>query len=214
MAGHIVWDWNGTLFDDGDAVYRASCELFAALGLPHVTLERYQAEYTRPISLFYQRLFGAEPSPAEMAAMDDRFHDAYRRALLSTALTADARDVLAYWRGTGGTQSLLSMFRHAELLPLVHRHGIADEFVRIDGLVGGGGGRKAEYLRRHLDALDLAAGTPVLVVGDSLDDAAAARASGVACVLYDGGSHARADLEAAGVPVVDTLTAALTHATP
>jgi phosphoglycolate phosphatase-like HAD superfamily hydrolase len=52
----------------------------------------------------------------------------------------------------------------------------------------------------------------VLLVGDSLDDLAAARAVGARCVLYDGGSHHRSALEATGVPVVDTLTAALAAA--
>ncbi|MDT7671516.1 MAG: hypothetical protein QOC74_4299, partial [Pseudonocardiales bacterium] len=31
---HIVWDWNGTLFDDAQVVYLAACEVFAAHGLP------------------------------------------------------------------------------------------------------------------------------------------------------------------------------------
>jgi phosphoglycolate phosphatase-like HAD superfamily hydrolase len=52
----------------------------------------------------------------------------------------------------------------------------------------------------------------VVLVGDSLDDLAAARAVGAGCVLYDGGSHHRHALEATGSPVVDTLTAALAAA--
>jgi phosphoglycolate phosphatase-like HAD superfamily hydrolase len=209
MTTHIVWDWNGTLLDDGDAVYRASCELFAARGLPPVTPRRYRAAYTRPISLFYRRLFDSEPTPEEMAEMDEEFHDAYRRALRSTGLTVGAREALARWRAGGRTQSLLSMFRHEELLPLVRQHGIEAEFVRIDGLVGAGGGRKAAYLRRHLEALGLASAGDVLLIGDSVDDAEAAAAVGAGCVLYDGGSHDRPTLEATGAPVTDTLAAAL-----
>lgn len=53
------------------------------------------------------------------------------------------------------------------------------------------------------------AGRDVLVVGDALDDAAAAADVGVPCVLFDRGSHPRAELEAAGVPVVSTLVGAL-----
>jgi phosphoglycolate phosphatase-like HAD superfamily hydrolase len=208
VVRHVVWDWNGTLLDDHDAVYRASAELFAARGLPPITLERYRAAYTRPISAFYQRLFGVAPSPDEMAAMDDEFHAAYRRILDGLDLTPGAREVLAGWRGGGRTQSLLSMFRHRELVPLVHRHGIAGEFTRIDGLTEGGGGHKLAHLERHLDALGLA-GPDVLLVGDSVDDADAAAGVGAACVLYDGGSHPRATLDSVGVPVVDTLAAAL-----
>jgi phosphoglycolate phosphatase-like HAD superfamily hydrolase len=49
----------------------------------------------------------------------------------------------------------------------------------------------------------------VLMIGDALDDAAAAAHVGTHCVLYDGGSHPRDELERAGVPVADSLTGAL-----
>ena len=49
----------------------------------------------------------------------------------------------------------------------------------------------------------------VTAVGDITDDAAAAEAVGVACVLYDGGSQPRRDLEATGVPVADSLLEAV-----
>ncbi|WP_028935592.1 HAD family hydrolase [Pseudonocardia spinosispora] len=204
MVGHIVWDWNGTLLDDGDVVYRASCELFQARGLPPVTLSQYRAAYTRPISEFYRRLWGMSFSDTELEAMNDGFHEAYQRALRDAPLATGAAEVLSGWRALGGTQSLLSMFRHDRLLPLVSSHGIASEFVRIDGLLGAGGGQKQVHLEKHLAALGLT-GPEVLLVGDSLDDAAAATAVGAACVLYNGGAHERSALEATGLPVVDHL---------
>jgi len=103
------------------------------------------------------------------------------------------------------------MWRHQDLVPLVERLGIGRFFVRVDGLRVPGGGAKTEHLVEHLAALDVAA-PAALLVGDSLDDLAAARAVGAHCVLYDGGSHHRDALEATGVPVVDTLTAALAAA--
>lgn len=211
MVNHIVWDWNGTLLNDGDVVYRAACELFASRGLPEVSLARYRAEYTRPISEFYRRLFGEELSDSDVEIMNDGFHDAYQRALLDASLALGAPEVLAGWRTDGRTQSLLSMFRHERLLPLVHRHGIADEFVRIDGLRGPDGGQKAGHLARHLTALDLT-GPDVLVVGDSLDDAEAALSVGARCVLYNGGAHERAALEATGLAVVDKLAEVVEYA--
>jgi phosphoglycolate phosphatase-like HAD superfamily hydrolase len=103
---------------------------------------------------------------------------------------------------------LLSMWRHQDLVPLVERLGIGRFFVRVDGLRVPGGGAKTEHLVEHLAALGVEA-TAALLVGDALDDLAAARAVGAGCVLYDGGSHHRHALEATGAPVVDTLTAAV-----
>ncbi len=205
---HIVWDWNGTLFDDVAAVYGAACEIFAARGLPPVTLDAYRAAYTRPISLFYARLFGREFDAAEFPGLDHDFHAAYRTRMSQCGLTEDAAEALVSWRRRGGTQSLLSMWRHDELVPFVERLGISGEFTRIDGLRGVGGGRKSTHLARHLAALELDP-ADVLLVGDSVDDAAAAADAGATCVLYDGGYHDRTALDAAGVPVVGSLVDAL-----
>jgi phosphoglycolate phosphatase-like HAD superfamily hydrolase len=103
------------------------------------------------------------------------------------------------------------MWRHQELVPLVERLGIGRFFLRVDGLRVPGGGGKAEHLQAHLAALEVDA-SAALLVGDTLDDLEAARTVGARCVLYDGGSHHRSALEATGVPVVDTLSAALAAA--
>ena len=78
------------------------------------------------------------------------------------------------------------MWQHHDLVLLVERLGIDQFFVRVDGLRRPGGGGKAEHLVEHLAALELAP-RAVVLVGDSLDDLAAARAVGAGCVLYDGG---------------------------
>jgi phosphoglycolate phosphatase-like HAD superfamily hydrolase len=207
VVTHIVWDWNGTLLDDSDAVYRAACRVFAAHGLPPVTAERYRADYCRPIQDFYARLFGRRMAVQEFAGMDDEFHEAYRRGTAEVTLAAGAAETLRGWRAGGGSQSLLSMYRHDELVELVRRYGIEGEFAQVDGLVGPGGGRKAADLAAHLAALRVDPGEVVLV-GDSLDDAAAAAELGVGCVLFNGGYHDRAALATASVPVADTLAEA------
>jgi phosphoglycolate phosphatase-like HAD superfamily hydrolase len=208
---HIVWDWNGTLFDDALIVYLASCQVFAARGLPSVTAAEYRAAYTRPIQDFYHRLFGRQLEDGEFVGLDDAFHDAYRGTMAGVTLATGSRQVLRDWRLGGRTQSLLSMFRHEQLVTLVGRYGIQDEFVRIDGLVGPGGGRKAEHLTRHLAALHLDPAA-ALLVGDSLDDADAAAEVGASCVLFNGGYHDRSALEVAGVPIADTMAEVLSLA--
>jgi phosphoglycolate phosphatase-like HAD superfamily hydrolase len=211
VVTHIVWDWNGTLFNDICATYGASCEIFAAQGLPPVTLAAYRSAYTRPISLFYSRLFGRTFDAAEFDGLDQAFHSAYRARMIGCGLAEGAKEALTAWRDRGGSQSLLSMWRHDELVPFVERCGIMGEFIRIDGLRGPGGGRKSTHLARHLAAVGLQP-PDVLLVGDSIDDAKAAADVGARCVLYDGGYHNRSALETVGVPVVERLEQALPEA--
>ncbi|MFE7134988.1 HAD family hydrolase [Streptomyces sp. NPDC057638] len=210
---HLVWDWNGTLFDDVVAVIGATNAAFAELGLEPITLERYRELYCIPIPLFYERLLGRMPSQAEWEVMDEAFHRHYADHRLACGLTTGAEELLGEWRRAGGSQSLLSMYGHEELVPLVRGYGIHGHFVRVDGRTGPSGGSKAEHMERHLTALTgMAHPERTVVIGDAVDDAKAAAHVGARAVLYTGGSHSRVSLEAAGVPVVDTLAEAVEEA--
>lgn len=207
---HVVWDWNGCLFDDNHVVVEAVNAVLHAWQRPGITAADYRRHYTRPVRTFYQRLLGRPIDDSEWSRLDELYHDAYRAGLDRAGLAADADRALAHAAGSGTSQSLLSMWRHDELVELVRRFGLDGRFVRVDGLRGPPGGRKAAALRRHLDALPRDVDpADVVVIGDALDDADAARQVGTGCVLYQGGTHRRSELASAGVPVAGTLVDAL-----
>lgn len=210
FMAHIVWDWNGTLFDDLHVVVEAVSMGVARFGIPPISLDDYRDHFTRPVKHFYDRLLGREVTEAEWRELDRLFHDGYREMLDRASLNRDARAALELARRTRHTQSLLSMFPHDELIPLVDTIGISGYFDRIDGLRGVPGDTKAAYLEAHMSVL-IAGEDPanVLVIGDTPDDAVAAAHVGARCVLYNGGSHHREELELLGVPVVDSLVEAL-----
>ncbi|PZT72062.1 MULTISPECIES: HAD family hydrolase [unclassified Streptomyces] len=205
---HLVWDWNGTLLDDNTAVVGATNAAFGEVGLAPITVEQYREMYCIPIPRFYERLMGRLPTDAEWERMDGVFHRSYTQQRGACGLTAGAADLLAQWQLTGRSQSIMSMYRHDELLPVVRGFGIERHFVRVDGRTGPSGGSKAQYMARHLAALEGISPRHTVVIGDAVDDAVAAAHVGARAVLYTGGSHSRASLEKAGVPVVDTLVEA------
>ncbi|MDH2427876.1 HAD hydrolase-like protein [Sphaerisporangium sp. TRM90804] len=149
----------------------------------------------------------------EWELLDQAFHDHYHRLMLSCALAEDALDCLRGWVDSGRTQSLLSMWAHDRLVRKAEELGISGYFNRIDGLSAGlPGGGKAEHMVAHIESLAIDP-SEVLVIGDSLDDAHAAQHVGASAVLYTGGMTSRADLSASGLPIVETLTDAFSHAT-
>lgn len=213
-GAHIVWDWNGTLLHDIDAVITATNASFAELGFDPITLERYRELYVVPVPRFYERLMGRLPTDAEWAVMDEAFHRHYWAAADDAGLAEGARELLRGWQADGLTQSLLSLAPHEKLVPLVRAHGIDVHFLRVDGRTGPSHTSKAGHLVRHMAALEAAGVTAprTVLVGDAVDDATAARHVGAHAVLYTGGSHSRASLESAGVPVVDSLAEAVAMA--
>lgn len=206
---HVVWDWNGTILDDNDAVVAAVNTVCEAFGRAPIDLAFWRSVYRRPLLDCYQELLGRPLSEHDWSTIDGSYHEAYRALLPTTRLSPGIPDELHRWRAGGGSQSLLSMWFHDELVVLVAEYGLADLFTRIDGLrVDVGGHGKTDHLAAHLTELDVDRDT-VLLVGDVLDDAAAARAAGVRCVLVTTGVTARATLETSGVPVVDSIAEAL-----
>ncbi|MFE2144317.1 HAD family hydrolase [Streptomyces sp. NPDC059456] len=210
-GAHIVWDWNGTLLHDIDAVIAATNASFAEFGFAPITLERYRELYVVPVPKFYERLMGRLPTEAEWEVMDATFHRHYWAAADAAGLTEGARELLRDWQAGGLTQSLLSLAPHERLVPLVEAHGIGAHFLRVDGRTGPSHTSKAVHLIRHMAAME---GTGVtadrtILIGDALDDALAAAHVGARAVLYTGGSHSRRSLERAGVPVVDSLAEAV-----
>lgn len=206
---HIVWDWNGTLLHDIHAVIAATNASFSELGLPSITLERYRELYCVPVPRFYERLMGRLPTMEEWEVMDAVFHRHYWQRAEGVGLTEGAAELLAARLEAGHTQSLCSLAPHDRLVPLVRTHGIDGHFLRVDGARDSSGGSKAAQMALHLAALDGVEASRTVVVGDALDDALAAAHVGAGAVLYTGGSHSRASLAEAGVPVVDSLAEAV-----
>jgi phosphoglycolate phosphatase-like HAD superfamily hydrolase len=203
-----VWDWNGTLLDDLDIVVESLNVGTARFGVPPIDHDGYRDHFTRPVRGFYDSLFGRAISDMEWAELNRSFHDEYHARVERARLTTGARETIDRVVDLGWSQSLLSMSMHDHLLEIVSSHGIADRFLSVDGIRSNTGGLKAGHLGAHLDSLQKEPAT-VLLIGDTPDDAMAARGVGAGIVLYDGGSHHLDALHALGAPVADTLMDAL-----
>ncbi|MBW4721617.1 HAD family hydrolase [Saccharothrix obliqua] len=203
---HVVWDWNGTLLNDTHAVLKAVNRVCTHFGRVEVSLTEWRAMFSRPLVACYERLLSRTLSAADWALIDLLYHEEYRGLLDTCRLADGVPDHLRTWPGT---QSLLSMWFHDELVPLVTAFGLTGLFTRVDGLrLDTDGGSKAEHLAQHLahQGLDPA---DVVLIGDVVDDAEAARHVGARAILVTTGVGDRGKLAATGVPVVDSIPEAL-----
>lgn len=208
-ASHIVWDWNGTLLNDNAAVLVAVNDVCAGFGRQALTLDEWRGFYTRPMLKAYERALARSLNAEEWAEIDRLYHQRYDEQFSTCVLAEGVPDLLKVWHASGRTQSLLSMWFHAQLVPAIADFGLTDLFQRVDGLRAEvGGDSKAEHLAHHVEAQGLNPASVVLV-GDVVDDALAAAEVGTACILVTTGVMTRQALESTGVPVVDSIAAAL-----
>ena len=210
---HVVWDWNGTLFDDGAVVVEAVNACLASRGAALIDADTYRREFVRPLERFYERMLGHPVDEAMLVELDHVFQDAYWDGFDTAGLTADAREAVEIVAAAGATQSVASMLWHDMLVPTVTGFGLHEHMLALDGNRGTVGETKEQHMLHHVARLHrlfpALNGARLTVIGDLDDDARAARAAGIECVLYDGGSQTREALEATGVPVADTLVEAV-----
>lgn len=210
---HIVWDWNGTLFDDQDLVVATTNFSMRAIGIERqTTYTEYRLQYRRPLREFYRIIAGRVVAEHEWVVLDTAFGEYYDSHRSEYKLHHDALAAMDAWAPRG--QSLLSMYGHEKLTEHLGELGLMSRFSQIDGRPPALDlGPKSKYLAAHM--MRLRAADPTLepdqvgIVGDCVDDAEAALGNGAAAVLFSGGTTDRTVLETAGVPVVDSLIEAV-----
>ncbi len=209
-VAHVVWDWNGTLFDDFGLTAEIARRTLETMGVPDVTGEDIRDSFRRPFSDFYAQLFGRPITHAELDYIRECYEVEYDAEVFGLGLQPDAEPAMDLVAAHPATQSLLSMAHDEQLQALVDHHRIRSRFVRVEGSpTSDNDGNKADRLVRHLAAISVEPGRTV-IIGDTVDDHEAALSAGATSVLVTTGSTSRASLERTGAPVVDTLLAAAT----
>ncbi len=86
---HVIWDWNGTLFDDVELVVDIMRGMLARRDLGEFDVERYRELFTFPVRDYYARVgFDFEREPFEELAVE--FIDAYVSRWRDYSLRPDA----------------------------------------------------------------------------------------------------------------------------
>ena len=207
---YVIWDWNGTLLDDTEAVVAGLNDMLARRGLPSITLEGYRDVFAFPARDFYARI-GFRLEEEDWDALAREYHDAY--AAHPKALNRDALPALEAVRSRGARQSILSAHEQGRLDAITRQLGVAPYMEHVFGVDNLDGASKLDRARELLsriraahfpDASDVGWRTRVVVVGDAIHDKEVADALGVGCVLCAQGGHSAARLRRVA-PTAETL---------
>ena len=197
--GHLSWpvivacDWNGTLVDDGDRAWEATCAVLCRLGLPAPGRADFFDRWRLPLGSLFEEL-GVESSQLGGAVREWNDEMSVRDA----ALADGALRMVEGIRSMGGRVGVVS----AAAVGVIERDvarlsltGILD-FVVTD----------AHPKRAALRSIRHDQPARVVYVGDTEYDIIEARAAGVWSIGYGGGYRPSSALVAAGAHhVIDRL---------
>ena len=201
---HLLWDFNGTLYDDVDAGIESANDLLAAHGLPRFSSrEAYRMTFGFPIADYYARM-GFDFSRTPYADLAVEWVAYYLERSRTSGLFDDVAKMLIRTQEMGISNWILSATELGMLSRQVESLGIREWFDGLLGLDNIHAYSKAElgvrWIQAHPDAR-------VLLIGDTDHDAEVAAAMGVDCALVARGHQGREKLETCrAIAVTDTLT--------
>ena len=205
---HVIWDFNGTLYDDVEPCIKSANRLLTAHGLaPLSSVERYRALFGFPIVDYYRRMgFDFEKTPYSELAIE--WVDYYMEESRNARIYGGALEVLDLFRTMKVSQVILSATEKQMLTGQLLALGVYECFDEVLGQDNIHAFGKQEiglaWREKHPDAVPL-------FIGDTEHDAEVARAMGADCVLLACGHRPRAALECCDVLAVQDEHTALLH---
>jgi len=201
---HLIWDWNGTLFDDVQLCLDIMNGMLAKRGMTPVTREAYIRVFDFPVSGYYQKLgYDFEREPFE--GISTEFIRAYEAQRSQCKLMPGTLAALEAIARLGLSQSVLSASKRDYLQQALQDYGLAGYFSSAYGLDNHHAAGKLEMGLALMGEQGLDPKT-VLLVGDTTHDAEVAAAMGIDCWLIPNGHQDPARLAAVGVPVLADLS--------
>lgn len=200
---HVMWDFNGTIFDDARAGIDAVNKMLRERGLDEIpSTERYREIFDFPIEEYYRGLgFDFDSEPYEYLA--PIWVDLYNANAEKAGLCQNVKETMETVKRMGIEQSVLSACEIGMLERYLKKLDVREYLAEVMGLDNIHARSKLAlayaWREKHKDA-------KVIMIGDTTHDHETAEALGADCVLYAGGHQSRAKLEKCRCPIVDDIS--------
>ncbi|MBI5960065.1 MAG: HAD family hydrolase [Chloroflexi bacterium] len=204
---HVIWDWNGTLFDDAWLCVEIMNGLLVKRGLPPLSLERYQSLFDFPVIDYYRRV-GFDFAVDSFENLSNEFIGEYQRRMLECQLRPQTREVLEGIQQLGLTQSILSAMKQEMLDEMIEHFALTRYFADVVGISDHHAAGKIDSARRWM-AKQAVSPADMVFVGDTTHDYEVAQELGVTCWSIASGHHSEERLAALSGRVIEALPALL-----
>ncbi len=199
---YILWDFNGTLFDDAVASLNATNILLERQGLPTLPdVDALRRHFGFPVKDYYAGLgFDFETQSYETLAVE--WAALYEDECRHCGASPDTLDTVTKLNKLGFKQTIISACEHKMLTSRLRELGLDGIFEDVCGMGDVNAhskvGTALAWREQHPEA-------SALMIGDTPHDSEVAAAIGADCIMYSGGFVSRERLERLGNPVIDEL---------
>jgi phosphoglycolate phosphatase len=200
---HIIWDWNGTLFNDVELCREIFNGILLRRNLKELSLPVYRNIFTFPVQDYYEKA-GLNFAKYPFEILGREWMDEYESRKLECSLHKGAIDILDKVSERGIGQSILSAYSQHTLEEIVQRFGLGKYFTHMVGLDHIYATSKIENGKELIKKLGSDGGKTVFI-GDTVHDFEVAREIGAECILVADGHQERIKLEECGVRVFNSL---------
>lgn len=197
----IVWDWNGTLFDDVCLCHNCVNTVLINHGYKKLeTIQDYKNVFGFPIIDYYAKAgFDFEKTPFEVLAVE--YMDLYTPQSFQCSLNLEAKKALQYVLDQGSSQIILSASKIENLQDQLEIFDLDTYIESIWGIRDIYANSKEAIAHEFMKTCE----DEVWFIGDSMHDFEVAQSVGANCILVSCGHQSKERLETCGVPVFDSL---------
>ena len=198
---HIIWDWNGTLFNDVELCANVMNLLLTQESLPNISIKKYKEIFTFPVIEYY-RIAGHTFERNSFEVLGKQFMDEYETRKNDCGLFPGVIELLALLKSKNIRQHLLSAYEQNSLNSILKYFAINNYFqniVGLDNIYAGGKSHLAKKLAMKIRSNGTAGN--ILLIGDTIHEFEVAKEINSDCILISHGHQDEERLLKLGIPV-------------
>lgn len=202
---YVIWDWNGTLFNDVQISIDAMNHMLEAKKYPQrLESDLYKSIFSFPVIDYYKKV-GLDFDRHPFDELAQLFIDLYSELQNSAGLFDGARDALKCFSNLGMKQNVISVCEKERLYHQISLFDIDHYFDDVIGTDDNYAVSKADIAKKWFADRSIKPDKAVFI-GDTVHDYEVARAVGCDCILIADGHQSREVLSKTDAVIIDSLS--------
>ncbi len=197
----VIFDWNGTLYNDVDICVSTISLLLVKYGLKPISKKEYLDKFCFPVIKYYESL-GFNFNKENWEKVADEFMNIYRRNTPNASLYPNTYEIISKLKSQGKKLFILSASKLDDLLILLKYHCIDRFFDHVFALSHHYATGKLELGNDLLNKIGEKK-SDMILVGDTDHDVEVAKMLNIDCVILSNGHQSLSRLQALNVPVIE-----------